>query len=140
VIFLGHSSKKYLPSFVYDKVMLSVTITFTDSRHLGTRRHSTKTYLPSVKHSQRVISSRLKLTAVIFAESRDLTLSKVATLTSASSPTLYKPYFAECPRMTLGKVYFVFSFSNQTFCGMFLHYIDLHVPFWHNYKSVCYNY
>jgi hypothetical protein len=41
----------------------------------------------------------------------------------------------------LGKVYFhFFSFFNQIFCGMFLHYVDLHVLFLHNYKSVCYNY
>jgi hypothetical protein len=33
-----------------------------------------------------------------------------------------------------------FSFSSQTFCGLFLHYVDLHVPFWYNYKNVCYNY
>jgi hypothetical protein len=33
---------------------------------------------------------------------------------------------------------FVFlHFGHQTFCGMFLHYVDLHVPFWDNYNSVC---
>jgi hypothetical protein len=31
-------------------------------------------------------------------------------------------------------------FPNQTFYAMFLHYVDLHIPFLHNYKSVCYNY
>jgi hypothetical protein len=36
--------------------------------------------------------------------------------------------------------YIFFSFANQTFCGMFIHYVDLHVPFWDNYKSVFYNY
>ena len=55
-----------------------------------------------------------------------------------------KMYFAECPEMTLGKVgfaecllqtldkpYFCFlHFGYQTFYGMFLHYVDLHVPFW----------
>jgi hypothetical protein len=40
---------------------------------------------------------------------------------------------------TLGKVYlFFFIFGNQTFCGVFLHYVDLQVPFWYNYKSVFY--
>jgi hypothetical protein len=39
-------------------------------------------------------------------------------------------FFAECPPKTLDKVYFYFfSFPNQTFCGMFLHHVDLHVPF-----------
>jgi hypothetical protein len=56
-----------------------------------------------------------------------LALGKAATLPSASSPTLGKIYF-----------YFFFFFQ-QPFCGMFLHYIDLHVLFWHNYKSDCYN-
>jgi hypothetical protein len=28
-----------------------------------------------------------------------------------------------------------FFFCNQTFCGMFLHYVDLHVLFLHNYKK-----
>jgi hypothetical protein len=65
----------------------------------------------------------------------------VASLPSVSSPTLDKLFFDECLSWTLGKVYFYFfSFPNQTFCGLFLHYVDLHVPFWHNYKSVCYNY
>jgi hypothetical protein len=41
-----------------------------------------------------------------------------------------KAAFAECHFLTLGKVYFYFfNFPNQNFCGMFLHYIDLHVPF-----------
>jgi hypothetical protein len=49
--------------------------------------------------------------------------------------------FAECPSWTLGKVYFYFFyFAKQTFCGVFLHYVDLHVPFWDNYKSVFDNY
>jgi hypothetical protein len=30
-----------------------------------------------------------------------------------------------------------FCFQHQTFCGMFLNYIDLHVSFWDNYNSVC---
>jgi hypothetical protein len=66
--------------------------------------------------------------------------------------TRQRSFFAECrPADTrqsmLCRVPFLdtrqsifFSFPNQTFCGMFLHYIDLHVPFWHNYKSVSYNY
>jgi hypothetical protein len=41
---------------------------------------------------------------------------------------------------TRQSIFLFFPFSNQTFCGLFLHYVDLHVPFWHNYKNVCYNY
>jgi hypothetical protein len=57
-----------------DKVMLLVTTMFTESRTLGTGKHSAKTSLPSAKHSansnarQRVVNRRLKLTAVIFAK------------------------------------------------------------------------
>jgi hypothetical protein len=43
--------------------------------------------------------------------------------------------------LALGKVYFnFFIFGNQIFCGMLLHYVDLQVLFWNNYKSVFYNY
>jgi hypothetical protein len=54
--------------------MLLVTITFTESRTLGTGKHSAKTSLPSAKHSansnaqQRVVNCHLKLTSVIFAK------------------------------------------------------------------------
>jgi hypothetical protein len=51
-------------------------------------------------------------------------------LPSVNHLALGKPAFAECHLWTLGKVHFYFFyFSYQIFCGMFLHYIDLHVPF-----------
>jgi hypothetical protein len=34
---------------------------------------------------------------------------------------------------------FLCYFANQTFCVMFLHYVDLHVPFWDNYNIVFYS-
>jgi hypothetical protein len=78
---------------------------------------------------------------VIYAERRALALGKEATLLSIPCLTLSKECFTECHFWMLGKYFFIFfSFPNQTFCGMFLHYIDLHVPFLHNYKSVFYNY
>jgi hypothetical protein len=62
-------------------------------------------------------------------------------LSSVSRLTLGKAYFAEChPVGTRQSVFLFFYFANQTFCGMVLHYVDLHVPFWDNYKSVFYNY
>jgi hypothetical protein len=100
-----------------------------DSRH---KKALDKDILPSVKHSangnarQRVVSRRLKLTAIIFAESRVLALGNESSLSSALRSTLGRASFAECPRWTLDKVYFYFA--NQTFCAMFLHYVDLHVP------------
>jgi hypothetical protein len=54
-------------------------------------------------------------------------------LPSVNQLALGKGCFAECHFLTLGKVHFYFFyFPNQNFCGMFLHYIDLHVPFWDN--------
>jgi hypothetical protein len=73
---------------------------------------------------------------VSFGHSAKLLLCRVS-----FSDTRQSYLFAECLSLTLGKVYFYFSFFfHQTFSTMFLHYIDLHVPFWHNYQRVCYNY
>jgi hypothetical protein len=41
---------------------------------------------------------------------------------------------------TRQSISFIFYIANQTFYVMFLHYVDLQVPFWDNYKSVFYNY
>jgi hypothetical protein len=46
------------------------------------------------------------------------------------SANIILQFFAECHLWTLGKVYFYFFyFPDQNFYGVFLHYIDLHVPF-----------
>jgi hypothetical protein len=51
-------------------------------------------------------------------------------LPSVSQLALGKACFAECHLWTLGKLlFYFFYFLYQIFCGMFLHYIDLHVPF-----------
>jgi hypothetical protein len=58
--------------------------------------------------------------------------------------TRQRTFFTECQisgtrqRVSLPSVFcghsakyiFIFLFGHQTFCGMFLHYVDLHVPFW----------
>jgi hypothetical protein len=114
VFFVGHLAKKSLSSATLGKVLLSVTIMFTESKTLGTGKHSVKTSLPSAKHSangnarQRAVNCRLKLTVVIFAESRVLALDKEASLSSAPRLTLGRASFAECLPWTLGKVYFYF--------------------------------
>jgi hypothetical protein len=106
------------------KVLLSVTTMFTENRTLGTEKHSA-----NGNTWQRVVSRRLKLTAVIFAESRvppfDTRQSKLCRVFSLD---------------TRQSIFLFFYFANQTFYGMLLHYVDLHVPFCHNYKSVFYNY
>jgi hypothetical protein len=59
------------------------------------------------------------------------------TLPSVTLLTLGKALFAECHLLILGKVYFhFFYFVSQTFCGMFLHYVDLHVSFVDSYNIV----
>jgi hypothetical protein len=79
--------------------------------------------------------------SITFIERQTLALEEEATLSSVVQLTLDKPCFAECLTWILGKIYFYsFLFSNQTFCGVFLQYVGLHVQFWHNYKSVCYSY
>jgi hypothetical protein len=114
VLFVGHSTKKPLLSDALGKALLSVTTAFAESRTLGTGTHSAKIPLSSANHSakrgsrQRIISRRLKLTTVIFTESRVLALGKESSLPSAPLLTLGRASFAECPSWTLGKVYFYF--------------------------------
>jgi hypothetical protein len=130
VLFLGHSAKKPLPRAALDKVLLSVTSSFTESITLGTETHSTKTYLSRGKHSTKVALDKRpsKADRRQPLSDRGPAFDKEASLPSAKYLALGKAYF------------YFFNFGNQTFCGMFLHYVDLHVPFWHNYKSVSYNY
>jgi hypothetical protein len=64
-----------------------------------------------------------------------LALGKEDSLPIVTHLALGKELFAECLIQTLGKVYFYFfDFVSQTFCGMFLHYVDLHVSFVDNYN------
>jgi hypothetical protein len=46
--FVGHSTKKSLPSAALGKVLLSATTTFTESRTLGIGKHSAKRSIPVV--------------------------------------------------------------------------------------------
>ena len=66
-----------------------------------------------------------------------MALGQEDSLRSVNQLALGKDLFTECLFWALGKVYFYFlNFGNQTFCGMFLYYVDLHVPFWDNYNNV----
>jgi hypothetical protein len=61
----------------------------------------------------------------------------------SSYSTWQRIFFAECPPFdtrqsklcrvlaldTRQSIFLFFYFTNQTLCGMFLHYVDLHVPF-----------
>jgi hypothetical protein len=100
VISFGHSAKTYLSSATLGKVLLSITTAFTESRTLGTGIRLAKKSLPSVKHSakgaarRRVVSYRLKPTAVIFAERLVLVLRKETFLPSAPRLTHGRASFA----------------------------------------------
>jgi hypothetical protein len=103
---------------------------FTECQILGERQHSAKSRQPPSKAGGRYICRE------------------------PSPGTRQRSFFAECPPFdtrqsklyrvsplyTRQSIFLFFYFANQTFCGMFLHYVDLHVPFWHNYKSVFYIY
>jgi hypothetical protein len=141
--FFGHSAKQHLPRAALGKVLLLVTIWFTECRTLDTEKLSAKTRLPSGKHSAKAALGKgpsaavLKLMAVSLCQGLRSALDKEASLPSAKYLTLGKELFTECLLWTLSKGYFYFfNFGNQTFCAMFLHYVDLHVPFWDNYNRV----
>jgi hypothetical protein len=124
------------------KVLLSVMTTFTESRTLGIEIHSAKGHQQPSKADNsyfcRVPSPNTRQRS-FFAE-------------CLTPDTRQRSFFAECLTLDtrqslICRVPFldtrqsiIFSFPNQTFFGMFLHYVDLHVPFWHNYKIVFYNY
>jgi hypothetical protein len=55
---------------------------------------------------------------------------------SVTRLTLGKDFFTECLMLTLDKANFNCFFSTKLFCGVFLHYVDLHVSFWDNYNRV----
>jgi hypothetical protein len=86
------------------------------------RRHSAKA--PSLPRATQGHSTKINLHC--FAECHPGALDKA--------------YFVECqPVDTRQSVFLFFCFGHQTFCGMFLHYVDLHVSFWDNYNSFCNN-
>jgi hypothetical protein len=106
-------------------------------------RHSTKIFLkfknklcrvPDHRHSAKAALPSARCTAL----GKDLFCRLCRVSKDRHSAKAVLPS-ASCT--TLGKVYFIFFiFGNQTFCGVFLHYVDLQVPFWYNYKCVFYNY
>jgi hypothetical protein len=64
VLFIGHSTKKTLPSAALGKVLRSVKSLFTECTTLGTAKHSAKTALPRVEHSAKMALGKGPLAAV----------------------------------------------------------------------------
>jgi hypothetical protein len=136
VLYIGHSAKKTLPSAALGKVLRSVKSLFTECRTLGTAKHSAKTALPRVKHSAKMALGKGPLATVyswrslVFAEGRKPALGKVFSLPSVKYLALGKKSLCRVSSVdTRQSIFLFFYFGHQTFCGMFLHYVDLHVPF-----------
>jgi hypothetical protein len=97
--------------------------------------------VPAIRHSAKIfLKFKNKLCRV-----PDHGHSAKAALPSARCTALGKVLFFILCRVSKGRHsakynLFFFIFGNQTFCVVFLHYLDLLVPFWYNYKSVFYNY
>jgi hypothetical protein len=73
---------------------------------------------------QRVVSGRLQLTAVSLCRVPNIGHSAKDALPSVFS------------RHSAKYIFIFFYFVSQTFCGMFLHYVDLYVSFVDNYNRV----
>jgi hypothetical protein len=89
VPFVGHSAKKALSRATLGKVRLSVMSWFTECRTLGTRTHSAKTCLPSIKHSAKVALGKRPSAAV-------LKLTAVSLCREPRIGTRQRGFFAEC--------------------------------------------
>jgi hypothetical protein len=89
VPFVGHSTKKDLPSAALGKARLSATRLFTECWTLGTERHSAKTSLPSVKHSAQGALGKGPSTAVP-------KLTAVSLCREPAAGTRRRGFFAEC--------------------------------------------
>jgi hypothetical protein len=135
LFFVGNSAKKPLPRAALGKVLHSVTRSFVECRTLGKEVYAESRTLGEDGARQRAVSCRLKQTTV--TEDQELALGNEDSLPSVSQLILGKDLFTECLFWALGKIYFYFFvFVNQTFYDMFLHYVDLRVPFWDNYNRV----
>jgi hypothetical protein len=143
VPFVGHSAKKALPSAALGKVRISAKNPFTECSTLGTGQHSAKTSLPSVHHSAKGALGKGPSAAVP-------KLTAVSLCREPTAGTRQRGFFAECHIVgtrqrrlcrvssldTRQSIFLFFYFVSQNFCGMFLHYIDLHVSFVDNFNRV----
>jgi hypothetical protein len=111
-----------------------------NTRHRGL---SAKSSLPSVKHSANEVLGKGPSAAVP-------KLTAVSLCREPTAGTRQRVFFAECHipgarQRTLCRVssldtrqniFLFFYFVSQNFCGMFLHYVDLHVSFVDNFNRV----
>jgi hypothetical protein len=82
---------------------------------------------------QRVVSGRPKMMAVNLCRgSKEGTRQRGFFADCQLDDTRQRPLYRVPFFGTRQSTFLFFNFGNQTFCGMFLHYVDLHVPFWDN--------
>jgi hypothetical protein len=90
---------------------------------------------------QRALSGRLQLTVVSLCRGPkgDTRQSRFFAECQISGTRQRRSFYRVSSLDTRQSIFLFFYFGNQTFCGMFLHYVDLHVLFWDNYNSVFYS-
>jgi hypothetical protein len=132
---LRHSVKKHLPSYTRQSPALGNELVYRvqDTRHRNTLDKDVFAEWRTLGKGgarQKAVSGRLKLTAVSLCR-------------GLKAGTRQRGFFAECQisdtrQRSLYRVssldiwqsmFYFFNFGNQTFCGMFLHYVGLHVLF-----------
>jgi hypothetical protein len=121
-------------------VYYSTALPSARSRALG------KDFLKILKYSLSSAKSRalgkefLKILKYSLPSARSRALDKVSFAECQLDDTRQRIFYNPLPSvssLTLGKLlFYFFYFPYQIFCGMFLHYVDLHIPFWDNYKCV----
>jgi hypothetical protein len=97
-----------------------------DTRHsqaLGKDCFAESQTLDKDSSRQRAVSGRLRLTAVSLCR-----VSHIGHSAKDALPSVFSRHSA--------KYIYIFYFVSQTFCGMFLHYVDLYLSFVDNYNRV----
>jgi hypothetical protein len=129
VFFVGHSANNSLSSAALDKITLSVTTTLIESSTLGK-----DLFIECQTLGERCCSAKDRQQSSI---SYDRYLCRAPDV-----DTRQRRYFDECQCSrhsakhtlpsaldTRQSIFPFFSFSNQNFCDLFLHYVELHVLF-----------
>jgi hypothetical protein len=101
---------------------------FAECQTLGEMRRTTKS------RQQPSIGDGRYLCRVSRDDTRQTYLFAECSLLSTRQTYILPSVFSD----TRQSIFLFFSFSHQTFCGVFLQYVDLHIQFWHNYQNVCY--
>jgi hypothetical protein len=111
VLFVGHSTKNSLPRAGLGKVVLSVTTTFSESRTLGENLFAE---CQTLGERRRSVKGRQQPSIT-----DGCYLCRVSPARHSANYALSSAYHGHSV-----KYIFIFYFLNQTFCCLFLHYVD----------------